>query len=253
MSRLAATLAACLFPAFATLAAEPTVVAADASKAADPAETAFEAEQRTALSAVRSLIAGKRLDDALAKLDEVIARYRERYPEGSTRWYVARDPNESLAYLVKAATDLDKDAGGASDARTLFVLWGDALYMKGYVLFEQQRLDEARAALDQALRLAPFHAGYLNETAEIAKAKRDWADALRLFTEAEDVAAFSAANADADRAKALRGQAFVHVELGDLDAAEKALARCLDIDANDKRAKDELEFIAQLRAQQTKG
>jgi tetratricopeptide (TPR) repeat protein len=252
MTRVAAALAACLVPAFAALAAEPAVVAADESKAADPAEAGFEAEQRKSLFEVRSLIDAKRLDDALAQLDEVIARYRARYPEGATRWYVARDSSESLAYLVKAATDLDKDAPGAGNARTLYVSWGDALYMKGYVLFEQQRLDEARAALDQALRLAPFHAAYLNEAAEIAKAKRDWAEALRLFTEAEDVATFSAGNADADRAKALRGQAFAHVELGALDAAEKALAKCLQIDANDKRAQDELEYIAQLRAQQPK-
>jgi len=48
---------------------------------------------------------------------------------------------------------------------------------------------------------------------------------------------------------AKRGQAFVLIEQGKLDAAERVLNECLKLDGNDAHARKELEYIAQLRKQ----
>jgi tetratricopeptide (TPR) repeat protein len=228
-------------------AAEPASTTPSSAVASDA--QAEQAQERAIVEA-QQLIQARRQADALPMLDAVIAYYEARHPAGRTRWYVARDSTESLAYLVMAAAAHDRgDAGTDTDARVVMDQWANAWYLKGYALLELERVPEARAALDRAVALAPYHATFLNERAEAAKLERDWDTAYDYYRQAEDAAGFSAKDEQkAIRGQALRGQAFVFVEKGEYDRAEKVLRQCLWLDRNDQRAKQELEYIAKLRA-----
>lgn len=57
---------------------------------------------------------------------------------------------------------------------------------------------------------------------------------------------------NADLSRAWRGQAYVFVEQGQLDEAEKLYRKCLDLNAADARALNELRFIQVQRAKQEK-
>jgi tetratricopeptide (TPR) repeat protein len=216
------------------------------AESADPAE---EAAQEQALEQAQQLIIGGKPDDALVLIDAVIGHYQAKYSDPDTRWYVARDGNEELAYMLMAAVAVDKgEAGTIKQARALRVQWASAWYLKGYTLLELKRLDEARAALGHAVELSPYNARFHSELAEVDKAERKWDAALAHFIDAEDAAAFSEKRYQVrDRTQALRGQAFAYVEMGKLDDAEKALEKSLEIDGNDARAKEELEYIETLR------
>jgi tetratricopeptide (TPR) repeat protein len=186
--------------------------------------------------------------DALPLLDALLGEYARQYPPGATRWYVARNMPESMAYLVQATTQVE--GNGHGDAQVLTnVAWADAYFVKGYALVELERFDQAREALDHALDLAPWSAETLIERAEVSKLERQWDAAMADYTAAEEASAFSPEDTqEAVKAQAMRGQAFVHVERGHYDAAEKILKACLRLDAHDQRAKDELEYIKQARA-----
>jgi tetratricopeptide (TPR) repeat protein len=213
---------------------------------ADPAE---EAAQEQAMAQAQQLVIGGNLDEALALVDTVIGHYQAKYADPETRWYVARSSEEELAYLLRAAVAADKgEAGAFKQARALRVQWANAWYLKGYALVELKRLDEARAALEHAVALSPYNARFHSELAEVAKAERKWDAALAHFLAAEDAAAFSEKRYQVrDRTQALRGQAFAYVEMGKLDEAEKVLKRPLELDGNDARAKEELEYIEKVR------
>lgn len=186
--------------------------------------------------------------EALPRIEALIAEFEARYPPGSTRWYVARDLGESLAYSLLAATQLEGSSQTTAQVLT-GVAWADAYFVKGWALVELRRTDEARAALDRAVQLAPYASEYLIERAEASKLERKWDEAMRDFAAAEDFATFSPEDARKGvKAQAMRGQAFAHVELGDYDAAEKVLKACLKLDPDDRRAREELDYIAQARA-----
>ena len=216
-----------------------TVVAASADQ---------EASRWNRLHQANRLARTGKAADALPMLDALLADYAAQFPPGATRWYVARNMGESMAYMVQATTQAE--AGGHADAQVLTgVAWAEAYFVKGYALVELERFDEARQALDRALDLAPWSAETLIERAEVSKLERQWDDAMADYTAAEEASTFSPEDTQvAVKAQAMRGQAFVHVERGQYGAAEKILKACLRLDRDDQRAKDELEYIKQARA-----
>jgi tetratricopeptide (TPR) repeat protein len=215
--------------------------------------SADETAQRDKLRQAQRLIADGKSTDAIAIIDQVLAHYAARYPEGETRWYVARTMEESLYYMAEA-TMSSKDASGKSNASSLIVAWADAYFLKGYALNELNQPADAKLALEQAVQLSPENATYLIELAEAYKLERNWDECYRMYQAAEDAAVFSPPQEQlTDRAQAKRGQAFVFVEQGKLDQAQKLLEECLKLNANDARAKKELDYIAQLRKQSAHG
>jgi Flp pilus assembly protein TadD len=103
----------------------------------------------------------------------------------------------------------------------------------------------ARAALERAIALAPHHAQYLSELGYLLQVAKDWQRSLEIYKQAEDAVGFISVPAikRREQTRAMRGQGHALIELGDRDAAEQMFLRVLEIDPDDTKAKQVLEYI----------
>lgn len=217
--------------------------------AGEKAPESGEAVQLERLMQARELTSTGRHDEAIALIDQTLAYYTQKYPDGPTRWYVVRTPEETLLYLASAAAE--QKPHGKTEAMALEVLWADAHYMKGYALYELDQLDAAKESLAHALNLTPRNSRYRSELGNLHQTRHEWDEARRHYEAAEADAEFSPAGERIlDLARAKRGIGFVLIEQGELDAAEAKFRECLVLDPNDSGAQNELTYIAQLRAKQ---
>ena len=191
-------------------------------------------EMMKLLQHARHLIDGKNAAAAIAKCDTVIAAYKAHYGASKQKVFCARTPAEGLGLMMKAAVD-------RNNVIALSSTWSDAYFLKAYALQDLHRLGEAKATLQQALKLSPFNSQYLAEMGEIHALEKNLSKAEQLYQEAEDNAPLSpdASRAD-DLARARRGLGYVLVELGKLDEAEKKYQQCIAANSNDTKAKAEL-------------
>jgi Flp pilus assembly protein TadD len=168
----------------------------------------------------------------------VIAYYEQQYPAGQKRIYSAHYPAEVLAYMMESANK-------GEDAISVSPEWADAWFLKSYALTELHRSAEARAALERAIALAPHHAQYLSELGYLLQVAQDWQRSLEIYKQAEDAVGFISVPAikRREQTRAMRGQGHALIELGDRDAAEQMFLRVLEIDPDDTKAKQVLEYI----------
>lgn len=162
---------------------------------------------------------------------------------GDKKIYTSRTPAESVMYVVLAA--------GKNEAAEVWdTTCSDAYYLQGYAVLDFGKIEEAETYLKKAVSMAPMNAMYLSELGHIYQVKRDWNQALTYFTEAEDAAQTYTPEelkiSELGRAK--RGVGFNLIELGKLDDAEIKFREALALDGGDKVARNELEYIKQLRA-----
>jgi tetratricopeptide (TPR) repeat protein len=203
------------------------------------------------LEQARALIDNKKSQAGIEKCDKVIAAFQAYYGKSAHKIYCARNPTESAAYLITAAAAMTKGTfdKGKKDAITLSSTWANAFYVKGYALQELGRLADAKAALQKAIEFSPQHSQYLSELGSLYVLEKNWAEAMKTFTSAEDNAPISPDDRKADDlGRARRGIAYVLVELGKLDEAEKKYQQCLKDDPNDTKAAAELEYVRGLKA-----
>lgn len=194
------------------------------------------------LEEARTLIDGKKPQAAIEKCEKVIALFKAHYANTKEKIYCARTSAESLGYLLKAASD-------KQNAIALSSTWADAYFMKGYALQESGRMAEAKSAVQRALELSPWSSHYLSELGNIYELEKNWDKAKEAFAAAEEHAPLSPDDAKADElGRARRGTAYVLVELGRLDEAEKKYQQCLKENPNDKKATDELKYVRGLKA-----
>lgn len=250
----------------ALLAAVSPRAHADAPVAteATPAADAREADRSRRLGEAEQMVRDGDPAGAIPLIDAVLADYAQQYPEGDTRWYVARTLPETLAYTARAAASPEP---GHKNATVLDVDWADAYFLKGYALIELSAgsgayktnkggtpesdpvyLARARDTLEQGLSLEPYHAQMLIELGHLLQVQQDWNAMLRTFADAETATAFAPEQVQ-DRlfGRAKRGIGYALIELGRLDEAEAKFRECLRIDPDDAGAKNELEYIRQLR------
>lgn len=197
------------------------------------------AQQALVFEAAELTQAG-RIVDALAKADEAIASYQARLASEKRRVYSARNLVETLMYTATAAND-------NASAIVVEAEYAYAWYLRGYLLIERQRMDEALEALAQATKLSPMNSQFLSEAAHIYQERREWPKALERYESAEAASEFSDQLAAPHKARALRGQGFVLARMGRIDEAENAYRAALAIDPEDNRAKDGLKATAELR------
>ena len=242
---------------------------ADASltTSATPAADARETDRSRRLGEAERMIREGDPTGAIALIDAVLADYAQQYPEGDTRWYVARTLPETLAYTARAAASPE---GGHHGATVLDVNWADAYFLKAYALIELSPasgayktskggipesdpvyLAQARETLERGLSLEPYHAQMLNELGHLLQLQRDWNAMLRTASDAETAASFAPEQVQ-DRlfGRAKHGIGYALIELGRLEEAEAKFRECLRIDPDDDDAKNELEYIRQLREKQ---
>lgn len=174
--------------------------------------------------------------------DKIIAAYELRYQGEKARLYTGRWQMESLMYLLEAANAKEEPK---QNAIIVSQLWSDALYLKGYALIELRRPAEARGALEAALAMAPRNAQYLGELGNLYLGQRNWPAALKIFEQAAAAAKeFSPPDVkNKELSRAWRGLGYVYVEQGRWDDAEKIYLQCLELDRNDRRAQNELNYV----------
>ena len=85
--------------------------------------------------------------------------------------------------------------------------------------------------------------------------QKNWAAALDLFKHAESATReFTPAEyRNGELARAWRGIGYIYVEYGRLDEATAIYRQCLELNANDEKAKGELEYINNLKAKTSVG
>jgi tetratricopeptide (TPR) repeat protein len=242
-------LACCLSAAFAQ-GTPPAAAASAPAPAAAPRPTENTAE----LDEVSRLMRAGKLQEALVLADAVVQSFEDRYRRGKIHVFASRSPSEAQAYLNEVGR---KPTQGkeATEAGVYPSTWGDAYYLKSFVLTEMKRLPDAKKAIEAAVALAPHNAAYRAELGQLMLKEKHFDDAAKEFKRAEtDAREFSPSTVrNRELARALRGQAFVLVEKKDLDGAEKLYNECLKLDANDPVAKAELRYIAQKRSQSAAG
>ncbi len=195
------------------------------------------------LDAGTQLVVSGQPAEGIADFDQVIAGYEQAYREEGTKYYCARGSTESLAYLLEAAN-------AKTSARVVSVNWAYAYYMKAYSLVELGRLAEAKEVLNRAIALSPHNSQFLSELGNLYQRDKNWPKALETFQAAASAAqGFSPPDRkNAELGLAWRGIGYVYVEQGRLDEAEQMYLQCLELDASDSKAVNELRYIQGLRA-----
>ena len=207
-----------------------------------PAASAAVDQDQAQVDRAATLIQAGKPAEAIALLDTLIAAQEKRAAGDPEQRYCARGEPESLAYLLTAAADKKRAVVLAQSACY-------SIFLKAFALVDLNRGDEAKVCLERAVAMAPSNAQFLGELAEWHKNRRDWPSAMKLYKDAEEAAYLSPKDTEvSDRTRALRGQAFILVELGKLDEAEALYRRCLKLDPKDERSKQELQYIADQRA-----
>lgn len=214
---------------------------ADAKEKAAPdleASAAQKAEEDVLRKAVIH-IGLHQLDEALALIDPVIAAHDAQAQSEKRVIFSARSMPETLDYLLGAT-------GRHEDSVVMPSSWGQALFLKAFVLIDLKRGDEAKLWLDRAVAISPENAHFLGELGEWYKARGRLDEATAVFRRAESAADFSPDELKSfETARAMRGVAWVAVEQGKLDEAEAIYRQCLAMNKSDQMAQNELAYIAQ--------
>jgi tetratricopeptide (TPR) repeat protein len=225
---------------------EPVPVAPRLSTAR-PAEAPAdpEADEMTNLvvRGVEVVKAGRPQEGITDYFDKVIAHFQKQYAGDKRHIYCGHYQAETLLYLMQAANK-------GEEAIALKPAWAEAWFYKSYALTELHRNAEAVAALDKAIALSPSHAHYLSERGYLYHQSKDWQRSLAMYQAAEEAVKLvtDKQGQQIERGRALRGQGYALVELGDLDAAEKKYAESLATDPTDKMSRQEIDYIKGLRA-----
>lgn len=178
--------------------------------------------------------------------DKAIDLCQSQYDTTSQKTYASRGLNETLYYLMMAATE-NKDAVAVSST------CADALYLKGYANLDLGRIDSAEEYIKRAIDMAPVNSKYLSELGHVYHIKRDWQEAFDAFFEAEKYAQTYSPEAlkDQELARAKRGLGYSLIELGRLEEAKIKYEQCLQINSNDQGAIKELKYINSLQKQKS--
>jgi len=199
------------------------------------------------IETARQLVRVGKLAEALDTIiNPTIAEFQELFGSRKTRVYCAAGPTETLLYLTKAAAEKE-------DAITVDAGYAQAFFLKGYVAVERQDIPGAIENISKAIELSPRNPQFLCELANIRQNQEDWAKAMELYARAaESAPVFDCEGDTFHQRRALRGQAFVLVELTRLDEAERLYRRCIELDPADRMAAEELHNIASLRSRTAK-
>ncbi len=222
-----------------TVTPSPTPPAAQSAQSAQPDDS--NAQVELLREGTVALKAGDRQRAISEYFDKVIAYYEARYKDNPALVFSAQSPTQALLYAASGA-------GAKRDTLVLDAVWADSHLARAYALSELGRVEEARKDLEAAIALSPMSSQYLSELAYTYQLDRNWEASLDQYRKAAGAADMSAeASRKADLGRAWRGEAYGLVELGKLDEAQALYQKCLQLDRNDGKARNELEYIRELR------
>ena len=194
-----------------------------------------------------ALLSAGKPGEAIAGPLQTTIQHFEASAMPDTRYFCARDVAETLFYLAGSQAD----SAHNKQAVVLAPHWAYAYHYQAYALVELGRLDEAEISQKKAIALSPRNAFFLSELAHIYQSQQKLAKSLATYEDAERAAeSFSPdANKLSELTRALRGQGFILIEMYRLDEAEARFRATLKLDPDDQKAKHELGYIDELRAQ----
>jgi len=231
-----------LVPVILAFAAATQTPPTTAPAPANPrVEQTDDADSRL-LDTAFGFIQRKQPDQSIPILDGIISRAEARYARETRVIYTSRSLAETVYYGGLAAA-------AKKSAVILDETWSMALFLKAFALIDLNRPDEAKPLLDRAIAMAPMNSHYLGERGEWFKTRRDWTRAYADFSAAANAADLSPDDMKSfDKRRAWRGMAYVRIEQGQLDDAERLLRQALQLDPNDAGAKQELDYIRSVRS-----
>ena len=218
------------------------LLAAAALQAAPPASASPPPDPQAAVvAAAAQAMATGHPDQAIAAVEPALAAYEKQYAGDRRQLFCGYSPAETLAEMLIAAT-------ARRDAVALSTGWCDALFIKGFSLSDLHRFDEAVPFLERAVAMAPLHAHFLNELGFAYQQQRNWQKSYDTFARAADATATSEPDrVTTEKTRAWRGMGYARVEQGRYDDAEKLYRQCLQLDPDDARAKNELQYVTEQR------
>lgn len=193
---------------------------------------AFDAKYDAGMAAIRAKQPGKAVD----LMRPVLADFEKQYAGEKRDIFCAVTPEQKSRYIADAAK-------ADRAAVTIEPGWCRAQYVTGYALIDLDKLPEAQVVFERLVKFAPQNSRYLNELGYIFMKQKKWQLSLDAYRRAEAAADLTPDRAEEERCLALKGVGYDLVELGDLNAAEAAYRKCLNINPNDEDSPRELEYI----------
>jgi tetratricopeptide (TPR) repeat protein len=197
-------------------------------------------EYRQAVSDAADLGEQNQLDAAWAKLKPVLT-FCDTKTDTPTTQYLSVATKEEAAEVMAAHT-------GKTVLKLIDSACPSAYRAAGFLAVAAQDSEHALAYLVRAETLAPTFAGPYTEHAFLLREMGDYPHSTELYRKALALAEKYSSSANI-KPVALRGIGFNLIELGDLDGAQKAYEDSLAVDPDNALAKNELAYIAQVRAQ----
>lgn len=124
----------------------------------------------------------------------------------------------------------------------------DATFHKGSAYIDMKELTKAKQWVNKAIKLLPQDSKYVTELAFIYQSEKNLIKALETYKKAENVARKNLDYEDnqSGLGRALRGEGFILIEMGQLKEAKECFNKALKINPNDKNALHELNYIESL-------
>jgi tetratricopeptide (TPR) repeat protein len=192
----------------------------------------------------------------VADLERVLtgtrASYSRTYETDGTTYVLTDGMSEALVAMTmySAATDKSRAKGKVVAINNPYPMIS---FYLGTYYNEIGRPEDALRVLDAGLGLPPVMTGLrlgdsipllIRERGAALFSLKRWQEALENFDDGLTIESLE----DPHRAGLLRGRGFALIELGRLDEAETMYQESLKLEPNNAIAKQELEYIAKLRA-----
>jgi tetratricopeptide (TPR) repeat protein len=228
---------------FVACASDPSKKLAPAGNVLATATEVYEveagpgAENCAELDAVHKDLAEGRLLDAQSTLNFMLSRF-SHFEEPGKRVLSFGSESEYRTYL-----------NNANDSVPIVPVdwcYRELFQLKAFVRSAQEDFEEALVLLSKSSEVGPTAAAPFVERGYILNRLGRFEDARDSY----ERAIFLVNRYPISRPQesmALRGLGFALIELGDLDGAESAFRRSLEIDADNRLAESELDYIRKLR------
>jgi tetratricopeptide (TPR) repeat protein len=126
--------------------------------------------------------------------------------------------------------------------------YASVYYYLAYIEVERKNYDSALTYLELAKAIEPDHPSIYTERGYILAGQKKFSEAYESYKKAEVSSPCMSSHA---RAVILRGKGYVLIDLGRLDEAEGMFKSSLEIEPDNKIAKNELRYIEDIRKRQT--